>query len=72
MFRHIVAILSEDVPLPAPTPGPEPDAPEDHGAPVDPLPKKLRDTVNSRLKNYIIVCVLSAVVVFLIVQGFSV
>ena len=37
----------------------------------DPLPKKLRSTVNARLKNDAIVCCLSAVVVFLVHQSDS-
>ena len=71
--RHILAILSEDVPLAPHAPGTEspsePELQEESSTPGDPLPKKLRDTVNSRLKNDIIVCVLLAVVVFLVVQG---
>ncbi|XP_023334859.1 uncharacterized protein LOC111706259 [Eurytemora carolleeae] len=71
--RHILAILSEDVPLAPHAPGTEspsePELQEESPTPGDPLPKKLRDTVNSRLKNDIIVCVLLAVVVFLVVQS---
>ena len=37
----------------------------------DPLPKKLRSTVNARLKNDAIVCCLAAVVVFLVHQSDS-
>ncbi len=42
-------------------------SPWDHaGAIHDPLPKKLRDTVNARLKNDALMCVAIAVVAFLL------
>ena len=46
-------------------------SPLDHdpAAPQDPLPKKLRDTVNARLKNDAIICSVSAIVVFLVHQS---
>merc|ERR1719391_1047722 len=77
--RHILAILSEETSEElvgveegeTSTSNADPLSPvqEDPAVPQDPLPKKLRHTVNSRLKNDLILCVFTAVVVFLIVQS---
>ncbi|XP_076252556.1 pecanex isoform X2 [Rhynchophorus ferrugineus] len=40
------------------------DLPSPKGDPIDPLPQKLQETVNSRLKNDLIVCSVVAVLVF--------
>ena len=72
MKRHVMAVLSED------TPGPPAVSANNSGVqspmddpktPQDPLPKKLRDTVNARLKNDAIVCSTAAIVVFLVHQS---
>ena len=70
MKRHVMAVLSEET-----SPGhndvsntnSSAQSPMDEPAtPQDPLPKKLRDTVNARLKNDAIVCSTAAILVFLI------
>ena len=69
---HVMAVLSEDTPGP-----PAPSANnsgvqspmDDPKMPQDPLLKKLRDTVNARLKNDAIVCSTAAIVVFLVHQS---
>ena len=73
MKRHVMAVLSEETVSghndvsntnsSAQSPMDEPAPPQ------DPLPKKLRDTVNARLKNDAIVCSTAAILVFLIHQS---
>ena len=73
MKRHVMAVLSEETASghndvsntnsSAQSPMDEPATPQ------DPLPKKLRDTVNARLKNDAIVCSTAAILVFLVHQS---
>ena len=74
MKRHFLAILSEDTedsPASGVSSGVASPSTEEAAAtpPADPLPKKLRDTVNARLKNDAIVCLVTAVAVFLVHQS---
>ena len=71
MKRHAIAILCEDaigVNTSSTNSGAQSPL-EEPVVPQDPLPKKLRDTVNARLKNDAIVCSVAAIAVFLILQS---
>ena len=68
MKRHIMAVVSEEtvgVNVSTNTSGVQSPL-DDPTTPEDPLPKKLRDTVNARLKNDAIVCSTGAILVFLV------
>jgi len=75
--RHLLQLVTEESPVasaasltPPTLPSPSPSTTSDEvGPPTDPLPKKLRDTVNARLKNDGIVMILTAVIVFLVHQS---
>ena len=72
MKRHFLALLTEDSEEPIVSPdssGLQSPAEEQTNITADPLPKKLRDTVNARLKNDVILCLVSAVAVFLVHQS---
>merc|ERR1719336_1795625 len=71
MKRHAIAILCEDaVGVNASSSNSGAQSPlEEQVIPQDPLPKKLRDTVNARLKNDAIICSVAAIAVFLLHQS---
>ena len=73
MRRHFLALLTEEpevlaTPASSGVTSPAED-PAQAPPPADPLPKKLRDTVNGRLRNDALVCVVAAIAVFLVHQS---